>query len=338
MKITKEPQETIEPAVEELIPESQAKSEAPKEQPQVQPQADEQKTKVEQMKEMINSAVKKDQPKPKITSLSPLKGLKSNGIAELLDKYKERIAQILPKHLTAERMIQIATTVVAQNPSLMECTASSLIGAVLQSSILGFKPVPILGYCYFVPYNRNAGTKDNPNWVKEIQFQIGYRGYIDLARRSGEIQSVQAEVVRQGDTFHYELGLNPVLRHIPNDKQRGEITHAYAVVKYKDGGYNFNVITASEIEDLRRRSPMQGAEPKGAWRTDYEAMAKAKAIKQLAKYLPLSIDVAEAIATDERTINFENIRKVSPDKAEVLIEETVAVEAEYEVKENENNG
>lgn len=226
-------------------------------------------------------------------------GMKSADIQEVLGAYKNQMASVLPKHLTAERMIAMAATTIAKNPQIAKCTTSSLIGYVLQASILGFQPVDALGYCYPVPYI-NKG-------VNEVQFQIGYKGFIDLARRSGEIKDVYAEVVREGDKFEYTLGLHRDLIHEPSGDISAPITYAYAVVEYKDGGNAFVVLNKAEIERLRKRSPMQSGECKGAWKTDYEAMAKAKALKQLAKYLPLSIDTANAIATDGAVIRQENI-------------------------------
>lgn len=206
--------------------------------------------------------------------------MKQSDVSSMLLKYKGAISQALPKHLTAERIIQIASTVVARNPKLSECSASSLIGAVMQASILGLKPVSELGHCYFVPYGG------------QVQFQIGYRGYLELARRSGEILTVYAQVVREGDTFSYSYGLKPDIVHIPAQGSSGEVTHAYAVVHYKTGGYNFEVVTREEIEGYRRRNKMQGVQPSGAWATDYAAMSKKTALRRLSPYLPLETDAS----------------------------------------------
>lgn len=224
-------------------------------------------------------------------------GLKSNDIQDILNNYSKQMEKVLPKMLSAERMIAMASTEITKNPKLLECTAQSLIGAVLQASVLGFQPVAALGYCYFVPYG------------SQVQFQIGYKGMLALARRSGEIASVYAEVVREGDKFNYTLGLHRDIVHEPTGDISKPLTYVYAVVQFKDGGDSFVVLSRAEVERLRMRSPMQKATPSGAWATDYEAMAKAKAIKQLAKYLPLSIDTVEAIATDEAVLKAENFDK-----------------------------
>ncbi|MDO4707466.1 MAG: recombinase RecT [Porphyromonadaceae bacterium] len=260
------------------------------------------------------------QPAPSTTNASgpqraaappTLAGMKQGQIGDLLASMKDRIAMALPKHLTPERIIQMAATTISKNPAIAECSTGSLMGSVMQASILGFPPVDALGYCYFVPYfNKKHDPATGREFkVKEVQFQIGYKGFIDLARRSGKIKMVYAEVVREGDEFTHCLGLYPDLQHKPSGNTSRPITHAYAVCHLIDGGFNFVVLSRDEVERLRMRSPGQGATPSGAWASDYEAMAKAKALKQLSKYLPLSIDQAEAVSTDSAIIKLEDFGK-----------------------------
>lgn len=228
----------------------------------------------------------------KATTKGTMAGLKQTDVNTILAAMKPQIAAALPKHLTAERMTQMSATLIANNPEIAKCSISSLVGAVMQASILGFEPVSALGQCYFVPYGG------------QIQFQIGYKGYLRLAQNSKELKLLYAQVVRKADKFDYALGLHPRLEHVPNlDSDASEITHVYAVAHLNNGGYLFEVLTRRQIEALRMRSPMQKSGLKGAWATDYEQMAKAKVIKQLAKYLPLSVDVQKAIASDEGIIS-----------------------------------
>lgn len=229
----------------------------------------------------------------KATKKGTLEGLKSYDVMTVIKGMETQIAQALPKHITAERIIQVATTYVSNNPRIAQCTASSIVGAIMQASILGLEPVSALGQAYFVPYGN------------QVQFQLGYKGYIKLAQNSKEIKMIYAEVVREGDLFEFELGLDLKLKHIPkiDASENDKITHAYAVVHYISGGYNFVVLTRNMIESLRKRSPSQKNGVSGAWSTDYEAMSKAKAIKQLAKYMPLSVEIQKGIASDEGIIN-----------------------------------
>lgn len=318
------PTEPVKPLQAQII--TPNKPAEPKQPEQKQPEQKQPET-AAPLQEQIKQQVQKKAP-------AVLKGKKSNEISALLEMYKPQIAQLLPKTLTAERMIQIATTVIAQNPALLECTASSLIGSVLQASMLGFPPIPALGYCFFIPFKNNIGTKGNPNYVKEVQFQIGYKGYINLASRSANIKSIFPDVVREGDEFYYELGLEPKLKHIPGEK-RGQITHAYTVVHYVNGGFSFNVITREDIENLRKRNIMQRDGIRGAWATDYESMARAKAIKQITKYIPLSLDVQSKIATDGAVINISDFSKSSDGKPELKLEKIEYTTTEEEEKADE---
>jgi len=242
----------------------------------------------------MDAKAKASQALAKATKKGTLAGLKQTDVQSVLESLKPQISQALPKHLSADRMIQMATQVIVKNPKVAECSAASLIGAVMQASILGFKPSDSLGQVYFVPYG------------KSVQFQIGYKGYIDLARRSGQIRTLYAYPVYQNDEFEYELGLEPKLTHRPAQEDRGEMTFVYAVAHYKDGGYNFVVLSKQEVERLRLRNAFQKSKPSGAWATDYEAMACAKAIKQLSKYMPLSEEMQGAVLSDEGVIQPDN--------------------------------
>lgn len=218
---------------------------------------------------------------------SGFSGMKRSDVIKSLEIYTAQIAQALPSHLKPERIIMMTVDVMERNPKLKECTPQSVLGALMQASVLGFRPSPALGECYFIPYG------------KECQFQIGYRGWLSLARRSGEIKTVFAECVYSNDYFKRTLGLFPSLEHEPAEDNRGTFKGVYAVVHYLSGGYNAVYLTAAEVDKLRRRNPSQKDTLTGAWATDFEDMAKAKAIKKLKAYLPLGEEAEE----DERVIN-----------------------------------
>lgn len=269
---------------------------------------------------MTQAAVAKPTVSQKVAAAGSLAGLNQGEIGQYLSGMRDRVAQVLPKHLTADRVLQMAATTIHRNPAIAKCSPASLLGSVMQASILGFPPVDALGYFYFVPYG------------KDVQFQIGYKGLVELARRSGKIKMVYAEVVREGDDFTARFGLNPTLEHTPRFDSTKPLTHVYAVCHFNDGGHNFVVLSRSDIERLRMRSPMQKGTPAGAWATDYEAMAKAKALKQLAKYLPLNIDQAEAIATDEAVLTPDNF-----DRGSVKIEDVSYEDQTDEAPTSETN-
>lgn len=286
----------------------------------------------------------------KVSQSGNLLGLNQSEVSQYLMGMKSRVEQVLPKHLTAERIISIAATTIARNPQIAQCTPASLLGSVMQASILGFPPVEALGYCYFVPYNaKKKGAEGKDVWLKEVQFQIGYKGMIDLARRSGKIKTVYAEVVREGDEFNVTMGLEQSLEHKPKFDSSKPLTFVYAVCHYTDGGYNFVVLSKSDIERLRMRSPMQKENPSGAWATDYEAMAKAKALKQLSKYMPLNLDQQMAVNSDEATITPDSFSKDNDGNsmatnvqyvqdAEIVDDADVETESAEEIGFEENNG
>lgn len=256
----------------------------------------------EAMRKSVNARAKEQ---------NSLTGMTQGDIASYLAPMKSRLAAVLPKHLSAERIIQMASTTIARNPAIARCTTASLLGSVMQASILGFPPVDALGYCYFVPYGN------------QVQFQIGYRGMVELARRSGRIKMIYAEVVREGDEFRCEYGLEPKLEHKPNLDPSQPMTHVYAVCHFADGGCNFVVLSRQEVERLRMRNQMQAKGVKGAWLTDYEAMAKAKALKQLSKYLPLNIDTAAAMQSDEAILTPDSFAKDGAFRIEEAVYEPV---------------
>ncbi|WP_462419981.1 recombination protein RecT [Salinicoccus sp. Marseille-QA3877] len=230
-------------------------------------------------------------------------GKKPMTINDYIDQMAPAMAQALPKHMSIERMTRMATTVIRTTPQLKEADVSSLLGAVMQSAQLGLEPGP-MGHCYFLPF------RNNKKGTTEVTFIIGYRGMIDLARRSGHIQSIYAHAVYENDEFNYELGLHADLKHKPAEENRGQFKGAYAVAHFKDGGYQFEYMPKSEIEKRRARSKA-GNSKYSPWSTDYEEMAKKTVIRYMWKYLPVSVEMQQAVENDEGT--GKNIKDITPD-------------------------
>jgi recombination protein RecT len=206
----------------------------------------------------------------------------------LLQRMKPQIAMAIPKNLDADRMIRMSMSVVQQNPKLLECTQASVLGAIMTAAQLGLYPdTSVLGHAFFVPYKTKC------------TFIAGYKGLIDLARRSGHVTSIMAHAVYEGDMFQFEYGLNPILRHKPSGEplEGREITHVFAIARILNEPIaQFVVMTKEEVDAIRKRSP---ARDRGPWVTDYEPMAIKTAIRRLAKYLPLSSDLQRAVSLDE---------------------------------------
>lgn len=205
------------------------------------------------------------------------------------------IQSMLPKHMNAERVAKIAISALMRNPTLMTCKPETVWLCVANAATLGLE-INLLGAAYLVPFrNKNGGT--------DCQLIIGYQGLIDLARRSGNIESIEAHVIHENDDFDFEFGLDPRLVHRPNLKvEPGKVVAAYAVAKLKDGGKQIEVMTKLEIDKIRARSK---AKDHGPWVSDYEEMAKKTVVRRLCKYLPKSIELAQALTIEEAAENGE---------------------------------
>lgn len=208
-------------------------------------------------------------------------------------KMKAQMALAMPKHMTADRMMRIALTEVRKVPALGQCNIESFMGAIMQCAQLGLEPGSALGHAYLLPFG-NGKAKDGK---ANCQLIIGYRGMIDLARRSGQIVSLTARTVHENDVFKYEFGLEETMQHIPADGDRGKMTHVYAVAKLKGGGVQFDVMSRADVDKVRATSK---AGTNGPWVTHFEEMAKKTVIRRLFKYLPVSIEIQQAVTLDER--------------------------------------
>lgn len=205
-------------------------------------------------------------------------------VADMLEKNKAGMAQAIPKHMSIDRFTRIALSELRANPKLLECNPASLMSCLVKSSQLGLEVGAALGHAYLVPYKT------------ECTLIIGYRGLITLARRSGEIISITARIVHENDLFELEYGLDEKLKHVPAIDDPGKMTHVYAVAKLRDGGIQYDVMTRAEVEAIRKRSRAGNG---GPWVSDYEEMARKTVLRRLCKYLPISIELSDAIAADD---------------------------------------
>ena len=220
-------------------------------------------------------------------------------VSDLLIKFKGQIEMALPKHITPDRLIRTALTSFSKNPKLLECSPESLLGCVIQSAQLGLMPDGILGEAHLIPFwNSKKGAF-------ECQFIPGYKGLVSLAFRSGQVSTFQGRVVYDSDFFEYEYGIDDKLIHRPSGKM-GTVTHAYAVLKYSNGGRMFEVMTVDEINYIRdtsanyKTAKKYGTEAQSVWQTYYEAMAIKTVIRKLSKLAPLSPEFQKAVSLDEQ--------------------------------------
>lgn len=222
----------------------------------------------------------------------------------LSDQFKKQLALAVPKHLSADRMARIAATELRKTPDLLDTTPASFMGAVMQSAQLGLEPGSALGQAYLVPFNKK--DQKTGKWYKECQLILGYRGMIDLARRSGQVLSLSAFAVHEGDDFSYQLGLHPDIHHVPScdaGRIKKPIIFVYAVANLKGGGCQFEVMSRAEVEAVKTE-----AKSKNVWDKYFEAMALKTVIRRLFKYLPVSIEALQVANVDAKREAGEEIK------------------------------
>lgn len=200
---------------------------------------------------------------------------------QALTEKRGAIAGRLPAHMNPDRLIKIAITAAAKNPRILDCDRESVMLSIMQAAELGLEPGGALGEGYLVPYG------------KTCQFIPGYRGMISLARRSGQIVSIEAHAVFEADEFLVEFGLDPKLVHKPTMKaDRGSVIAFYAVAKIVGGGIQYDYMTKADVDAIRARSKASGS---GPWVTDYNEMGKKTVIRRLFKVLPVSVELCRAL-------------------------------------------
>lgn len=218
-------------------------------------------------------------------------------IAHLLNQRRGEIAKMLPKHLNAERLLKVAQIAATTTPALAECDIPSLIGAIGQCAQMGLEPNTVLGHAYLVPFNtKRKDAQGRERWVKSVQVVIGYKGLIDLARRSGQIASIAAHEVCANDHFELVYGLDEKLNHSPSMGERGEVIGFYAVAKLQGGGHAFEFMSVHQVREIMAATQSKGKY--GPWHDHFTEMGRKTVIRRLAKYLPLSVEFQTAVALD----------------------------------------
>lgn len=213
----------------------------------------------------------------------------------LLLKYQGNFMQALPKAVGFERFMRTALTTIRNNPQLKQCDAVSVMAALMTSAQLGLEVGP-LGHAYLVPF------RDKKSGKTLAQFIVGYRGMLELARRSGEIESVMVEPIHENDEFEYELGLNPTIKHKPALTNRGKRLGYYGVVRFRNGGYQLKVMSMDEIYAHKARSKAANA---GPWVTDEDAMCRKTVFRAMWKWLPMAVEHMETVETADETVRMD---------------------------------
>ena len=233
---------------------------------------------------------------------------KDTSLKGLIKAMEPEIKKALPSVITPERFTRMVFTALSSTPKLQQCTPQSFLGAMMQAAQLGLEPNTPVGQAYLIPYGNVC------------QFQLGYKGLLDLAYRSGEIKDIQAHEVHENDEFEYELGLEPKLKHIPAMSNRGPVTMYYAVWHTKTGGYGFEVMSKDDVLEFAQKKSKSFRN--GPWQiaTDFvKAVATDETVKS-------NISASMEDEPDETmTIDAEPIpQNVDPETGEIISDQEAA--------------
>jgi recombination protein RecT len=206
-------------------------------------------------------------------------------VLHLIERQKPELEKALAGAMDVDRFARVVLTQIRRTPALLDCSPESLIGGMMLSAQLGLEPGP-LGLVYLVPFKG------------QVEFIIGYRGYIDLAYRSGMVKDIASELVHEGDAYHPLKGDGAKIIHdpagAPGDRP---VVAAYAIARLKTGGTVRQSIWPEDWERAKSRSA-SGSKGKGPWVTDTDAMIRKTAVRRLEPMLPKSAVFAHALAVD----------------------------------------
>ena len=258
------------------------------------------------------------------------------------EQARDQLAMVAAKHMNPERMMRVVANAIRTTPKLGQCEPMSLLGALMQCAALGIEPNTILGHAYLIPFDKKEKDPKTGKWEvvrTDVQLIVGYRGLIDLARRSGHITSIAANIHYSDDVFwEYEEGTDARLKHQPGPAE-GKKLHAYAIAKFKDGGHAYVVLPWAHVMKIRdgsqgwQQAVRTGKTAESPWQKHEEEMEKKTAVRALAKYLPLSIEFVEAMQldgsqADYRTFAMDPTQGVTIEGEADAVENDGAVEAE----------
>lgn len=234
---------------------------------------------------------------------------KPRGLQDLIQSSAKELGRALPAHMNPERLVRIALTCIRLTPKLATCTPESFLGALFTAAQLGIEP--IAGRAYIIPFNNSKKTPQG--WVKvmEAQYVLGYKGVIELFYRHGKAVQIDWGIVKENDEFEYEQGTSAFLRHKPAPNNRGKTMAFWVMASLAGGGKVFMVMTLEEcMEHAKAHSKTYDLKTgqfynDSPWATDPEPMCLKTVLIQLAKLLPLSVELQQAIQQDETSKDYK---------------------------------
>ena len=215
-----------------------------------------------------------------------MKPNKAKELTEFLDSKSMEVAKVTPANKSVDEMMKMAVVAATDNPKVLDCSTVSIYRSLMQTCQMGLSLSPILNEAHLIPYGSTC------------TLQVGYRGWIKLAKESGEIQDIYAEVVHENDEFRVVKGLKPDLIH-ELAPVRGVPTNVYAVALFHSGYARFEVVPWSDIEKAKNLAK-RGSKVNPAWSQWPGEMAKKVAIKRLVKTLTLGSNLARAAAIEHK--------------------------------------
>lgn len=212
-------------------------------------------------------------------------------LEEHLRKALPTLEAVAGQHFNPERMLKVVLLAATKNPGILKCSKESVVQAVMQATEMGLEVGSAFGHAYLVPF-KGACT-----------LVVGYQGLIECALRTPSVLDIRAVPVFKGEPFVYREGLHPVVEHTPNldgDRVYKNLVATYAVATLAGGVQKVEVMGLKDIEAVRARSQSAKSDY-SPWKNDRDAveMAKKSPVRRMAKYLPKSRELAQAIATDE---------------------------------------
>lgn len=239
---------------------------------------------------------------------------------------QQALSRALPKHMKPEKIVSTALTAISLNPKLLDCDPNTVMRCVVLASQLGLEPGGALGSAYLVPFYNGRLKK------YDCQMIVGYRGLIDLMRRSGAVLGVEARCVYDCDEFDIQYGTDTAVTHHPNINRpdSAEFIGAYCVIHIRDGQPLVEWMSREEIERIRK----QAKADRGPWVDHYDEMARKTVVRRASKYAPMSTELATAVEADERADRGESqaagalLELTIEDEPDVPQEDAIAAQLE----------
>lgn len=226
---------------------------------------------------------------------------------------KQKFSEVLDGN--GQQFVASLLSIVTNNNLLAKATNESIMIAAMKAATLKLPIEPSLGMAYIVPYNRNE--KQGNTWVKinEAQFQMGYKGFIQLAQRSGQIRNINCDIVYKEEFLRYDKVYGTL--HLKEEQvDSGEVEGYFASLELINGfrkmifwkkekviahAQKYSKTYDKQIGDFKSGTP---------WKTEFDAMAQKTLIKELlSKYAPLSTELQEAIIADNEDSNVNEVKR-----------------------------